>query len=79
MTNKEQAEKVFATLERQLKGHSLVTGIEIASLQKDGVYTDDLCVRVLVNSQTSTHETLNLPREIDGVVIEVRFSKVELQ
>jgi hypothetical protein len=78
MTTLKQAETVFSRLEGQLKTHPLFSGIEIAALQKNGVYTDDLCVRVLVNSPTATHETLNLPREIDGVVVEVRYSVIEL-
>ncbi|MBL8500452.1 MAG: hypothetical protein LZF64_01270 [Nitrosomonas sp.] len=78
MTTLNQAEAVFSQLEKQLKDHPLFTGIEIAALRKDGTYTDDLCVRVLVNSPSATHETLNLPKEIDGVVIEVHYSVIEL-
>lgn len=78
MTTLKQAQTVFSRLEMQFKDHPLFSGIEIAALQKNGVYTDDLCVRVLVNSPTATHETLHLPREMDGVVIEVRYCVIEL-
>jgi len=78
MATLKQAETVFGKLERQFKDHPLISGIEIAALQKDGVYTDDLCVRILVNSPAATHETLRLPKEMDGVVIEVRYSVIEL-
>lgn len=78
MTNQKQAEEVFTRLEKQLKSHPKITGLELAALQKDGVYTDDLCVRVLVNSKDATHESLSIPRVIDGVLIEVRFTKIEL-
>lgn len=79
MTNQKEAEKVFARLEKQLEDHPCFTGIELAAMQKDGVYTDDLCVRILVNAQDITHEKLNIPRESSGVVIEVQFVQINLQ
>lgn len=78
MVTLKQAKTVFSKLEHQFKDHPLISGIEIAALKKDGVYTDELCVRILVNSPTATHETLSLPKEMDGVVIEVRYSVIEL-
>lgn len=78
METQKQAEAVFMRLEKQLKKHPLFSGIELAALQKDGVYTNELCVRILVNSPNVTHEILNIPKKIDGVVIEIRFSKIEL-
>jgi hypothetical protein len=78
MSNQTQAEAVFARLEHQLKNHPLVSGIELAALQVNGVYTDDLCVRVLVKSAAVTHETLGIPTDIDGIAVEVRFSVIEL-
>lgn len=78
MSTQAEAQDVFSKIEKKLLGNRLVTGMEIAVLQKDGVYTDDVCVRVLVNSDKATHEQLGIPKEMDGVMIEVRFSVIEL-
>jgi hypothetical protein len=78
MATEQKAKEVFSKLEKKLLANKLVTGMEIAVFQKDGVYTDEVCVRILVNSDQVTHEQLGIPKEMDGVVIEVRFSIIEL-
>jgi hypothetical protein len=79
MATLQQAEKVFKNLEHQLLKNPLISGIEIAALRRGDTFTDDLCVRILVNSQKATHETLNVPTEMDGVGIEVRYGVITLQ
>lgn len=78
MANLQQAEAVFKRLERQLIKNPLISGLEIAALHHGDVVTDDLCVRILVNSQAVTHESLNIPKEMDGVTIEVRYRVISL-
>ena len=66
-------------IDARFRGHPRVSAVELAALQRDGRYTDELCVRIVVNAPDVTHATLNVPETIDDVVIELRFSTIELQ
>jgi hypothetical protein len=77
MTTLQEAQAVFNQLEPRVRNHPAFSGIEIAALEKDGVHTDEPCVRVLVNSVQVTHATLGIPKEMQGVQIQVQFRIIE--
>ncbi|SFD05203.1 hypothetical protein [Algibacter pectinivorans] len=76
MKNYFKVKEVFKTIQAQVIDYPNVTGIEIASLKKDGVYTSDLCIRVLVNSENVTIKDLNIPESIDGIAISVTYKTI---
>lgn len=71
MENHEKAKSVLSTLKKKLSGNKHFNGIEIAAAKKDGNHTDDVCVRILVNSSSASHETLGVPQKMEGVPIEI--------
>ena len=74
MPSIKEAEDLRQRLERKLSSESFFSGIEIAAYF-DGVdYTDEPCVKILVNREGMTLEDLHLPTEMDGIklVIEER-------
>ncbi|XMO86399.1 hypothetical protein AAFN75_16555 [Algibacter sp. AS12] len=76
MKNYDKVKEVFKTIQAQVIDSTNVTGIEIASLKKDGVYTSDLCIRVLVNSKNVTNKDLNIPESVDGIAISVTYKTI---
>ncbi|MEP3839138.1 MAG: hypothetical protein ABJM36_15955 [Algibacter sp.] len=76
MKNYEKVKEVFKIIQEQVIDSPNVTGIEIASLKKDGVYTSDLCIRVLVNSKNINHKDLNIPESVEGIVISVTYKTI---
>jgi len=79
MKDLDKATKVFEAIKAKVEHHKFFSGIEIASLQKDNAYTDDLCVRVLVNEKNIDHKDLNLPQTMEDVPIEVTYRVIKAQ
>ncbi|CAL2076569.1 hypothetical protein [Tenacibaculum sp. 190524A02b] len=77
MQNLEIAKEVFTTINQKVIQSKFFTGIEIASYKKGNTYTDELCVRVLVNNPNVTHQQLNIPTSLNNIpiIIETRIIK----
>ncbi len=74
----EKATNILNKIAEELKNHENFAGIEVAVLKVGETYTSDLCIRVLVNSKEVTHEDLNLPVEIEGFPVRIKYGPVEL-
>lgn len=75
----EKAIQVLDTLKTKIEGKDFFTGIEITSVKKGNIYTNEVCVRVLVNSKEIDHTSIGIPQKIDGVPIEVIYRTIESQ
>jgi hypothetical protein len=73
-TNFEKARLVKQRFEADLLGLENVIGVGIGLRQKDGVYTDEVAVVVMVKKKVRPSELAEgdfIPEELDGVVIDV--------
>ena len=67
MPSIKEAEDLRKKLEKKLSKESFFSGIEIAAYF-DGVdYTDEPCIKILVNKEGMTLNDVNLPKEMDGI------------
>jgi len=75
MSDLKSAEEVLDIVKKKVEQSEFFTGIEIAALRKGDVYTDELCVRVLVNKKNITHSDLEIPTTLKDIpiVIEKRI------
>lgn len=62
---------VVEALVGKLKDNAHCLGVEIGVLKIGDIFTNDICVRVLVDNSNLKLDDLNVEQEIDGVKIEV--------
>tara|TARA_R110002020_G_scaffold291433_2_gene506868 strand:+ start:1212 stop:1457 length:246 start_codon:yes stop_codon:yes gene_type:complete len=79
MNNSEKANQVLEEIKSKVEKNEFFSGIEITSINKKEVGTEDVCVRVLVNKKDVTHADMGIPKEKDGIPIEIVNRTIEAQ
>jgi len=71
MEKLENARLIVEILASKLKDNAHFLGVEIGVLKIGDVFTNDICVRVLVDSNDLKHDDLKIDQEIDDIKIEL--------
>ena len=77
MSNLKTSQEVLETINQKVSQSKYFSGIEIAAYKQGETYTDDVCIRVLVNESSITHEDLNIPHTLKDIPILVEKRIIE--